>query len=143
MQKEFELAGRKFRLNKINALKQFHVARRISPILSDILPAMKDMKKLGDKGFDSLPEDEKFDHLAKFLGPFMKGFQEMSDKDSELVLFSLLNAIEVYQDQFKTWARVANDNVIMMQDLELPVLLQIAGHAFVFNLAGFFTGPLP
>ena len=38
------------------------------------------------------------------------------------------------------WARLAQDKMIMFQDLDLPVLLQCAGRAFLFNLQSFFTG---
>ena len=38
MDNDFEIGGRQFKLNKIDAIKQFHVARRVSPILGDLMP---------------------------------------------------------------------------------------------------------
>lgn len=142
-QVDAEIRGRKFRFGKIDALKQFHVARRISPILTDAMPAMKQMKALEGAGFDKLSNDEKLDKVTAVMAPFISGMAKLDDKDAELVLFTLLSCTEVYQDQFKTWAKVANDKMIMMQDLDLPTLLQAAGRSFMHNLSGFFSEPQP
>lgn len=136
---EAEIKGRKFKIGKTEVMKQFHVARRISPILTDALPAMKKMKELQENGgFDELDENRKLDAIAGVITPFVHGMAKLGDADAELVLFSLLGCCEVYQTEFKTWARVANEKMLMMQDLDLPTLLQVAGRSFMHNLAGFF-----
>ena len=133
--RDFSIGGRQFKLNKIDAFKQFHIVRRIGPILSDLLPALKDAKGSADK----MSEDAKLDALAKIATPVMSGLSRLSDADSELVLYGLLASVEMQQDS-GNWARVCNGTMLMMQDLELPVLLQIAGRAFIFNLSSFFAG---
>lgn len=137
--RDFEIGERKFKLNKIDAFKQFHIARRIAPILADLLPAMKDIQKV--QKLDNLSESERLDEFAKIAGPLMIGISKLSDEDSNRVLYGLLSSVEVQQPT-GNWARVATDQMVMMQDLELPILLQIAGRAFAFNLSGFF-GALP
>lgn len=137
--RDFEIGGRKFKLCKIDAFKQFHIVRRIGPLLSDLLPAMRDADKL--KNIEALSEGERLEQVAKFAGPVMNGLSKLSDADSELVLFGLLASVEM-QQATGNWSKVASNSMLMIQDLELPVLLQIAGRAFVFNLAGFF-GALP
>lgn len=137
--RDFEIGSRKFKLSKIDAFKQFHIVRRIGPILSDLLPAMRDAGKF--KNLDSLSEEDKLEQIAKFASPFMTGLSKLSDADADLVLFGLLSSVEMQQVQ-GNWAKVATPTMLMMQDLELPVLLQIAGRAFMFNLSGFF-GALP
>lgn len=134
--RDFEIGGRKFKLSKIDAFKQFHIVRRIGPLLSDLLPAMKDAGKL--KNMDALSEEEKLDQVAKFAAPLMAGFSKLGDADADLVLYGLLNAVEVQQPA-GNWAKVASGSMLMIQDFELPILLQLAGRAFVFNLSGFFT----
>jgi len=59
-------------------------------------------------------------------------------------LFRLLGSVEVQQEfsGSTVWAKVATDSAIMMQDIELPILLQVAGKALMYNLSGFF-GSLP
>lgn len=138
MNNSFEINGKKFKLLKIDAFKQFHIARRVAPILGDLLPAFKDIQKV-QKG--ELSESEKLEEFAKILTPLLNGLAKLSDEDSNKVLFGLLASVEVQQDS-GNWARVSNDTMVMMQDLELPILLQLAGKAFAFNLTGFF-GELP
>ncbi len=136
---DFQIGGRDFKLNKLDAFKQFHIVRRIGPLLSDLLPAMKGAQKL--KNVEALSEDEKLDQMAKLAGPIMLGLSKLSDADADLVLFGLLSSVEMKQSQ-GNWAKVSTNSMLMLQDLELPVLLQIAGRAFMYNLSGFF-GALP
>ena len=139
MEKNFEVGGRKFQLNKINAFKQLHIVRRVAPILGDMLPAMQGMDLKALKGDQASREN--LDNIVKFLSPIFTGLSKLSDQDCEVVFLGLLSSVEVQQPA-GNWAKVATDQMLMMQDLELPVLIQIAGHAFMFNLANFF-GALP
>jgi hypothetical protein len=133
----FSIGDKEFQLSKINAFKQFHIVRRVAPILADLLPAMKSVQKVSDS--KALTEDQKLDQFAEIAAPLMNGLSKLSDADSELVLYGLLNAVEVKQTS-GNWARVASGSSLMIQDMELPMLLQIAGRAFMYNLAGFFAG---
>lgn len=135
-ERDFEIGGRSFKLNKINAFKQFHIVRRIAPILAELMPALKDVAKVSS----NLNESEKLDEFAKILSPIMMGLSKLSDADSDMVLYALLGSVEIKQEPTGNWAKVANENMLMMQELELPVLLQIAGRAFAYNLSGFFAG---
>lgn len=142
MENEFNSGGRKFKIGKINVIKQFHVARKITPLLGSALPAMKEIAGLEkDGGLETLSESEKLEKIAKVMTPFVKGIGELPDDEAEKVLIGLLSSVEVWQQDYKCWAKIANDKVIVMQDLNLPTLLQVAGRAFMFNLSGFFPAP--
>lgn len=133
---EFSIGGRNFKLRKINALKQFHIARRIAPILADVLPALGDIQRVAK--LEGLSESERLDEFAKIAAPFMVGISKLSDVDADKVLYGLLSSVEM-QQAAGNWANVSTDTMLMIQDLELPQLLQIAGRAFAYNLSGFFT----
>jgi cytochrome c551/c552 len=135
MEKNFELGGRKFQLSKLDAFKQYHIVRRVGPILSDLLPAMSKAKADDSK----LSQEEKLENIANFLTPIMNGLSKLSDGDAEFVLLGLLQAVEVKQEPLGNWGKVAVNSMLMMQDLELPILLQLAGRAFFYNLSGFFA----
>jgi hypothetical protein len=139
----FEINGRKFKLNKVDAMQQFHIARRIGPLLSEILPVMgKIAKQMSNGAMETMTEEQKFDEMSKAAAPFMNGLSKLSDQDSEFVLFRLLNSVEVHQPEYNSWARVASHAGIAMQDIDLPILLQAAGRALFFNLSGFLaSGP--
>jgi hypothetical protein len=136
VENSFEVGGRKFKLGKIDAFRQFHIVRRVGPLLSDFIPALAGMSK---KKMDSLSENEKIEEFGKVMQPIMVGLSKLSDADSEYVLFRLLGAVEVYQEPFNCWSTIATDAGIKMQDLELPVLLQAAGRSLMYNLSGFFA----
>lgn len=132
----FSLGERQFKLSKINAMKQFHIVRRIAPILGDLLPAMKGMSQV--QKADDMSASEQFDKMAELAAPIMTGLSKLSDKDADMVLMGLLAAVEMKQET-GNWARLSNGDQLMFQDLDLPVLLQAAGKAFAFNLSGFFA----
>lgn len=135
--REFEIAGKKFKLNKIDALKQFHIVRRITPILSELLPALTSLAK-GNKSPESLSQAKQMEYFSKIAAPIMNGLSKLTDEDADRVLFGLLSSVEIQQSA-GNWARLATDSSLMFQDLELPVLIQGAGRAFAYNMAGFFA----
>jgi hypothetical protein len=134
--RDFEIGSRKFKLNKLDAMKQFHIARRVGPILADLLPSMGALKKTVSVA-DA--EGDKLEGLAKALMPIMVGLSKLSDEDSQYVLFGLLASVEVQQSA-GNWAKVSTESMLMINDIELPQLLQIAGRAFAYNLGGFTAG---
>lgn len=129
-ERDFEVGGRKFKLNKIDAFKQFHIARRLGPVLGELIPVAQKFSKLND---DQMKEDQ-----FELLAPVLNGLARLSDEDSNRVLLGLCSAVEMQQST-GNWARVATDAGLMFQDLELSVLLQIAGRAFQYNMASFFA----
>jgi hypothetical protein len=136
MDRSFELNGKQFQLSKIDAFKQFHIVRKIAPILGDLIPAMKDMHKV--MNVESLSESEKFDQFAQIAAPLMNGISRLSDVDADRVLYGLLSSVEMKQEA-GNYARVASGDMLMIQNLDLSILLQLAGRAFIFNLQDFFA----
>lgn len=132
----FELNGTRYKTNKISPMKQFHIVRRIGPILSDLMPAMGDIAK-SLKATGTQPEKIDFDQIAKFVSPIMSGLSKLDDADSELVLYGLLSGVE--RNQMGAWSYVSDGKTLMFQDLDLPAMLQLAGRSFMFNLSGFFS----
>jgi hypothetical protein len=135
---EFKIGNRSFKLMKIDAFKQFHLVRRMAPILAELIPAMAEISKVQKKK-KSNSEEEKFDQLAKFLSPVITGISKLSDEDSDKVLMGLLEAVEMKQAEFGNWARLVSNGNLMFQDLDLATMLQCAGRAFMYNLQGFFS----
>lgn len=134
-ERDFEIAGKKFKLHKIDAFKQFHIVRRLTPILSELLPIMGLIQK-ASKTLESASESEKLQEFGKIAAPIMTGLSKLSDEDANKVLFGLLSGVEIQQSQ--GWAKIATDAGLMIE-LDLPILMQAAGRAFMYNLSGFFT----
>lgn len=136
MDNSFEAGGRKFKLGKIDAFRQFHIVRRIGPLLAELIPALAGMSV---KKLDGLSETEKLEEFGEVLQPVMNGLSKLSDADADYVLYRLLGAVEVHQSEFNVWSKVATDSGLMIQDMELPVLLQAAGRSLMYNMSGFFA----
>ena len=126
--RDFEIGARKFKLNKMDPFKQFHVARRMGPILGELVPLAGKLRQ----GID--------ENQYEALVPIINGISKLSDNDATMVLTTLLSCVEVQNPGVLGWARVAVDGQLMFQDLDLPILLQIASRAFAYNLKGFFGG---
>lgn len=136
-ERDFAIGDLKFKLNKLDPIRQFHIVKRCGPILSGLLPVMGKIAK--SAGNQSLSEHEKFEEMGFLAQPLLEGFSKLSDKDAEKVLFSLLSSVEMQQET-GNWARIADENSLFFQNLELPMLFNAAGRAFVYNLASFFPG---
>lgn len=134
-EREFTIGSDRFQLYKIDAFKQFHIVRRLGPILKDIIPIAKQAKNVNLEG---MSEDQKLDHFSKLIGPIMEGISKLSDADANLVLLGLCGSVQIHQSKFNNWAWVATGDTLSFT-LSLPVLLQIAARAFAFNLADFFA----
>lgn len=137
----FSIGSRTFKVRKLDAFKQFHLVRKLGPVISKIIPEAQKALKAGlvSENPENLPMDQKLELMAKFGQPIMEGMAELSDKDADFVLIGLLSAVEIQQGP--GWARVSNGEMVMIQDMELPLLFQLAGRAFMFNLSGFFGEP--
>lgn len=136
MENSFEAGGKKFKLGKLDAFRQFHIVRRIGPLLAEMMPVVAGIAKAK---VERMSEAEKLEEFAKIAGPVMQGLSKLSDADADYVLYRLLSVVEVHQEQFNSWAKIATDSGLMIQDLELPILLQAAGRSLIFNLSGFFA----
>jgi hypothetical protein len=134
MNRDFTIGERQFKLNKIDAFKQFHIVRRVGPVLSDMVPVMAKISKTAK---EDLNEDEKLEKFGELAKPILAGLSKLSDDDSNKVLFGLLSGVEM--QYAGAWGRVVVGDQLMYSDLDLPVLLQCAGRSFMFNLSGFFS----
>lgn len=130
MDRDFEIGSRKFKLNKIDAFKQFAIMRRMAPILGDMIGAIQG-------------KSDKDDPL-KIIAPIFDGLSKMSDSDAEKVLIGLCSAVEMQQASFGNWAKVATEsNGLTFKEgpdaLDLPDILHIAIKSFWFNAESFFA----
>ena len=118
---EFELEGRTYRANKIDARTQFHIVRRLAPVLGEIAPALQ-----GKGGLDALP-------------PLANAVAKLTDSDADYVIFGLLKSVVRKQDQGLGWGPVATGEQLMYEDITMPLMLKLAWHSFSFNMSGFFA----
>lgn len=135
--RDFQIDGKEFKLSKIDAFKQFHIVRKLGPILGDIIPVAQKLKSLSPKA-DSTSSDQMVQEIGVLVKPIMDGLSKLTEEDANKVLLGLLASVEIKQSQ-GNWARIAREDSLMIENLDLKVMLQAAGRAFMYNLSGFFA----
>lgn len=120
---EFEINGVQYRSDRMDAKKQFHVARRLAPLLAGLGGAIKGEKA----GF------------AEFVGPIADAVSKMSDEDTDYVIDACLRVVQRQQGQ--TWQAVTSrGGDLMFDDIDLPVMLRLTVAVIQQSLGGFFPG---
>lgn len=132
---EFDLSGNTYRAGKLDAFKQFHVSRKIAPIIPTLVPV-----------FVRLSQDKKLTEdlgaFSELLGPFAEGLAGMSDADSEYIIATCLAVVS--RNANGTWAAVWNKsaNACMFDDMDLGVIMQIVIKVVQDSLGPFIQGLL-
>jgi hypothetical protein len=118
--KEFEINGVQYSASKIGAREQFHIVRRLAPVLGEIIPAVQS----GD--------------TANGLPKAATAISGLSDSDADYVLFGLLQSVKRKQAQGLGWSPVSTGNQLMFEDIDMGVMLRLAWEALLYNVGGFF-----
>lgn len=124
---EFEVKGNTYQVSQLDAITQFHVVRRLAPVLGKMT---------------SLFEGEKAGQSENSLGalePLSLAISEMSDEDANYCIFTLLKRVKRKQAQGLGWAPVSSSSrQLMFEDIDMSTMLQIVAKAIQFNFMDFF-----
>ena len=133
---ELELSGQAYRVGKLDAMRQFHVSRRIAPIIPTLAPVFV---KIAQDG--SVTKDVSI--VLHLLEPFGQALSDMSDEASEYVMSTCLSVVQRRTMQ-NTWAPVwsAQAKSCMFDDMDLSVLMQLALRVITDSLGPFIAGLL-
>ncbi|MBB3004360.1 hypothetical protein FHX57_006742 [Paraburkholderia tropica] len=118
-----EVGGQKYRIGRIDARKQFHVARRLAPLLAG-------MSSVADKSAG----------FAAFLGPLTDALSGMSDDDVDYVLDVCLGVCQRMQPNGQGAPVIARGGGLMFEDIDMGQMIQLAVKVIQENLGGFFPG---
>lgn len=121
---EFTHAGHNYKAGKLDAMRQFHVMRRLAPLLPELAGA--GIRPGGDP--------------MTVLEPLARIVSTMTDADVEYVLHSCLAVVD-RQQTGGAWAKVqASPGVLQFQDIDMTAMLAIAWQVLQHNMSGFFAG---
>ena len=129
---EFEHNGQQYKAEKLTAFQQFHISRRIAPLVPPLAPILLAMTR--GQGIIS---------NAQLLQPFADGLGSMKDEDAEYVLATCL--VVVKRRVGDAWQPVWNSRakMAMFEDLnDLGQLFPIALRVLQDSLAPFIKGIL-
>jgi len=124
---EVTIKGAAYQIRKLNPIQQFHIARRLAPALWALSSATE--------SFALAKPEEGMLFLYK---PVAEAFAKMTDEDTEYVLNTCLAA--VFRQQGHGWAPVSvkGSQALMFDDIDLPVMMQLAFEVIKENLGNFF-----
>jgi hypothetical protein len=134
---EFELDGNAYRMGRLTAKQQFHVSRRIAPLLPPLLPVFLQIAR--DAGGDKLTLAAA---VAPLLQPLASALSDLKDEDAERVMDTCLSVVQRRADggnYTAVWNQAAG--MAMFADMEdLAKLLPLVVRVIVDSLGPFISG---
>lgn len=130
-----EVAGKRYRTAKLPAIQQFHIGRRLAPILA----AMGN--EAGRLMQSRAPEDEveRYDGLAALLPVIAAVLSKMSDEETNYVIYGCLVAVE-REEAPERWQKVTAANQLMFEDIDMGMMLRLVVEVIRENLGSFLMG---
>ncbi|WP_047236644.1 phage tail assembly chaperone [Chromobacterium subtsugae] len=131
---EFELNGAEYRAGKLDAMKQFHLSRRLAPVIPALIPLFSLAAK---GGLDNLLSNDTAG-VAAAAEPLARALAEMPDDHAEFVIATCMSAVR--RRQGDQWSSVWLNGVCMFDDMELDTILPLVVRVLRDNLGGFMAG---
>jgi hypothetical protein len=123
---ELEVSGHIYQTRKMTPMTQFHVMRRIAPVIF----------ALGESASDELLTQLAGSDLLKALEPVSNILATMPDNEVEYVLNTCLDHVD--RKQQTGWAKIqAAGGAMMFSDIELSDMLKLSAAVVQDNLGNF------
>lgn len=124
---EFDIQGHTYKVSKLDAMSQFHIVRRLLPVLGELVPAVKMEGETPELSMDAIPA----------IGT---AISKISDDDSNYVLYGLLAGVSLQEPNGLGWSKVLSGNTLMYSHISesLSIMLQLAFKSLMHNFTGFF-----
>ena len=126
MNNEIEISGMTYRVGKLNALAQFHVSRRLAPVMAAIGLSLQSL---------TLGINADLTDFSAVLGPAAEVMAAMKDDDANYIIFTCL--AQVSRKDGERYAPVVNNGQFMYADIDLPVMLRLVVEVLRTNLGNF------
>lgn len=150
---EFQLGEDTFRIGKLNAFQQFHLSRKVAPMIPTLIPVFLKLQASaktapaegaaeGASDYALAPLSGDLGALAEMLQPFADGIAGMPDETAEFILSTCLGVVQRKQGTawFPVWS--ASKNVCMFDDLDLGLMMKLSVRVITESLGPFLRGML-
>lgn len=122
---DYLVGDNEYRAGKINCFKQFHIARRLAPLIGSL--AHVDVKNVMDS------KD------VASMEPLLEAIAAMPDSDVNYIMDACLKATQ--RKDGNSWHGVlAPNGQMMFEDIGMGELMMICANTIKANLAGFMQG---
>lgn len=120
---ELEVDGHKYRISKLLPLAQFHLSRRIAPLILAFANEKAD-------------ENAAVDVMSKVA----EKLSTLKDDEAEYIVFGLLAAVKRVGEDGKSYHPVSNGNTLMYGNMSVATMMKLAYESGRFNLGNFLPG---
>lgn len=129
---EFEVGGVKYRSRKMDARRQFHVARKLTPAVAPLMHSLGPL--LSISAGSASP-----DGIVDALMPLAEAIAAMPADDCDFILDECLSVVEREQSGGTGWAPifVRDAKRMMFDDIQMPQMLAIATRVIQENVGSF------
>ncbi|MDP9803227.1 phage tail assembly chaperone [Acinetobacter calcoaceticus] len=158
-----EINGIEYTIGRLNAVDQFHVSRKIAPIVPKLMPIIAEVakgdlpkviaaieaneekvKKAKESGAvdvdiqepEANPDLDDLTPLADAFSPLMEVFASMPEEDVNFIIYKCLGVVK------RGGAVVCRNNTIMFDNLDMTELLPLVIATIRINLGNFILGLL-
>ena len=140
---ELEIGGNTYRINSMPAMTQFHVMRKLGPVLPGIVPVLAQAAAAlpqvdGQEDGGAMTTVDGVAAIAMAARPLLDGLAAMADADAEYVINHCLEAVMRRDAGGKSWSAAHRDGVTMFDDIDLMTSMQIVWAVLRENYTGFF-----
>lgn len=129
---EIEVGGQRYRIGRLDAIAQFHIARRLTPVQLALGISSSELAAKGQ-------EADEMAMLAAIMGPIADVVSKMPEDDVNYILRTCLSVTLRDQGGDK-WAKVMVSGNMMFSDIEMPHMLRLVIASIQENLGSFFGG---
>lgn len=122
-----EVAGHRYSIGKLSALSQFHVMRRLAPLLAGVGP---DLLKI--------PEAKDTGEMLGLMSPLAQALADLKDEDANYVIFTCLSVVS--REQSSGWARMVAGSppALMFEDIDMFTMIRLTVEVVQENFRDFF-----
>jgi hypothetical protein len=128
------IKGVDYAIGTLDAMKQFHVARRLAPLLAGMVgtfgPAPEE--KPADAPETQIPKE------PMDLAPLAAALAEMDDKTSEYIILTCLAVVK--KKDGGAWCAMVSRGRLMYDNLDLATMIELTVEVVKENLTNFFPG---
>lgn len=143
-----QIGNHNYEIGRLDAFDQFHVSRKIAPIVPTIVPFMTEilksnvmdlLDKFGDDPYNpdlSALEDFDLNSFGEAIQPFIDAFAKMPEEDANYVIKRCLSVVT------RDGARLVVKDALMFDNLGIEHILPLTIAVIRINLGNFIQGLL-
>lgn len=112
---EIKIGENAYRIGHLNAMKQWHVARRLLPCAAAV----------GDSVMQAMSKPDEDASVVDIFRPLFDAYARLSDEDSEYIIFTCMEVVERQQPGGWVSMKAASAKLMQFNDIDMPELLRL------------------